>query len=250
MQKREQELLQKESKVENMRNSINSEIKLRVSAVESKIKSEMENKYRVIVWIAFIYGFVVTIITGLKSGFVLKDIMSFIICIADIVIEVWNKVYKIALSVSKLAYKLPKEQFAIILYWILKISVIGLMLGGMIVLAVLGIRRYIRHFKNKLMNYETVVVSLVLVVVYVFFGPKIKSIISINLLFVMIIIFVAYSIIRIVMDVKKMEKKKDILVGVVAVVLSGIILCAAWKMYGAVIFVAFPIAMLVVADGR
>ena len=52
------------------------------------------------------------------------------------------------------------------------------------------------------------------------------------------------------MDVKKVEKKKDILVGVVAVVLSGIILCAAWKMYGAVIFVAFPIAMLVVADGR
>lgn len=250
MQKREQELLQKESKVENMRNSINSEIKLRVSAAEIKIKSEMENKNRVIVWIAFIYGFVVTIINGLKSGFVLKDIMNFIIGAVDIGIEVWNKVYEIALFVSKLAYKVPKEEFATILYWILKISVIGLMLGGMIVLVVLGIRRYIRHFKNKLMNYETVIVSLVLVVVYVFFAPKIKTIISINLLFVMIIIFVTYSIIRMVMDVKKVEMKKDILVGVVAVGLSGIILCAAWKWYGAVIFVAFPVAMLVVADGR
>ena len=63
----------------------------------------------------------------------------------------------------------------------------------------------------------------------------VKSIISINLMVVMIVMFVVYSVIRWVVCMGNKELRRDIVIWSVAVIWVVVVLVLAWKWFGVVL---------------
>lgn len=122
-----------------------------------------------------------------------------------------------------------------ILYWIVRIGVVGVIIGGISALIFLGLRKYVRYFKDNQKDCVSALASLSIFAIATFVGSIIKSIISINLVVVMIVMFVVYSMVRWVGCMENTDLRRDIVIWSVATIWVGMVLVLAWKWYGVVL---------------
>lgn len=118
------------------------------------------------------------------------------------------------------------------MYWIVRIGVEGAIIGGIGDLMFLGSRKYVSYFKDSQRDCVSALASLCIFAIATFTGSIIKSIISINLIVVMIWMFVVYSVVRWVMCMRNQELRRDIVIWSVATV--WVVLVLAWKWNGVV----------------
>lgn len=201
---------------------------------EAELKSRVERKYKGVIIAVFIYGFIVTLIRALKDGLIAGDAIAFCKGIVYGVVMVWERVNSLALWMANLAHKVPVEWLSIVLYWIVRIGVVGTVIGGIGVLLFLGIRKYARYFKDNQMDCISALASLTIFAVASFAGKLIKSIISINRMWLMIVMFVVYSVVRWVVCRGNQDLRRDIIIWSVAVIWVVVVLVLAWKWYGVV----------------
>lgn len=150
-------------------------------------------------------------------------------------VMVWNVVNSLALWMAKLTHKVPVEWLSVVLYWIVRISVVGAIIGGVGVIMFLGLRKYASYFKDNQMDCISALASLTVFAIATFVGSIIKSIIFINLIVVMIVMFVMYSMVRWVICMENQELRRDIVIWSMAAMWVGVVMMLAWKWFGEVL---------------
>ncbi len=218
-------------KSEEVENTVASKLLV----AEDELKSRVERKYMGVIIAVFIYGFVVTLIRAIEDGLIVGDAIAFGKGIIYGAVMVWERINSLALWMANLAHKVPVGWVSVVLYWIVRIGVVGAIIGGIGVLMFLVLRKYVRYFKDNQMDCISALASLCVFAVVTYAGSWIKSIISINLMVVMIVMFAVYSVVRWVMCMENEDLRRDIVIWSVATIWVGGVLVLAWKWFGVVL---------------
>ncbi len=221
-------------------------VAFKLLVAEDELKSRVERKYKGVIIAVFIYGFVVTLIKALKDGLIVGDAIAFGKGIVYGAVMVWERINSLALWMANLTHKVPVEWLSVVLYWIVRIGVVGAVIGGIGVLMFLGLRRYASYFKDNQMDCVSALASLCAFAIVSFAGRLIKSIISINLMVVMIVMFVMYSVIRWVVCMGNHDLRRNIIIWSIAAIWVVGVLVGMWMRFGAMALILLPVAGLVV----
>ncbi len=198
---------------------------------KEELISSVERKYKGVIIAVFIYGFIVTLIRAIKDGLIVGDAMAFGKGMVSGSVMMWSGVDSLALWLANLTHKVPVEWLSVVLYWIVRIGVVGAIIGGIGVVMFFGVRKYASYFKYNQMDCISVLASLCVFAVVTYAGSWIKSIISINLVVVMIVMFVVYSMVRWVMCMGNKELRRDIVIWSVAVIWVGGVFVVMWMIW-------------------
>lgn len=232
-----------ERQYENANSRILRQHKKKMSELNAKYQA-MVVGYRGMVYFTLFYSILTTIITAWKTETFAKDVVAFIMAIKEGVITMSGWILAAASFVARLGDMLPQKVVASIVHWILVVGVYGAIISvigwGVLVLG----KKYIRFFKDKQADEISVFVGLITLAMVVFASDLIKSILSINLVGLMTLVFVGYTIIRGIIQAENVEVKKNILkwaeitVGCVAGVIG------IGYFFGAIGLIAIPIGIL------
>lgn len=147
---------------------------------------------------------------------------------------------------SRLGNLIPQTIIANIVHWLIYVVIIiGIVGASGWFLLVLG-KKYAKYFRKKQADEISVFVGLVILIIIVFCADIIKSIISINLLLIGIIIFVVYTVVRGVLQAENERVKKQILK--YTAIAGGSVVGIAFMIhfFGAIGLIAIPIGLLIV----
>ena len=178
--------------------------KIKQLAREYRDKSnKLENSYKKLrtsyermVFVSLFYGIVITIITACKTEALVDDIVAFFRATGNVTVVLVDWVDTAGTFVAKLGDMIPQEFVAVIVHWLLWLIVFIAILGAFgILIFMLGAKYYL-FFKERQADEISVFVALIDLATIVFLAKQIKSILSINLLLLMLFIFVLYSVIR------------------------------------------------------
>ena len=206
--------------------------------------------YRGVVYFTLFYSILTTIITAYKTNAFAKDVVTFIMAIKNGVIAIGKCILVAAAFVARLGDMIPQVVLATIVHWILVIGVCGAIIGGIgWLLLILG-RKYIKFFKEKQADEISIFVGFITLAIVVFASDLIKSILSINLIGLMIVVFVGYTVARGVIQEESTEAKKEILkyAGIAVGCVAGVI--AMGYFFGAIGIIAIPIGCLLAMNGN
>lgn len=229
MERKEEELEREKRWLKYKVAEVENTVESKLLVVEDELKSRVEQKYKCVIIAVFIYGFVVTLIRAIKDGLIVGDAIVFGKGMVSVLVMMWNVVNSWALWMAKLAHKVPVEWLSVVLYWIVRIGVVGAIIGGIGVMMFLGLRKYVSYFKDNQRDCVSSLASLCMFAIATFAGSIIKSIISINLVVVMIVMFVVYSMVRWVACMRNKELRRDIVIWSVAVMWVVVVLVLALK---------------------
>lgn len=246
MERKEEELEREKRWLKYKVAEVENTVESKLLEAEDELKSRVEQKYKCVIIAVFIYGFIVTLIRAIKDGLIVEDAIAFSKGMVSDSVMAWKEVNSWALWMAKLAHKVPVEWLSVVLYWIVRIGVVGAIIGGIGVLLFFGVRKYASYFKDNQLDCVSALVCLVIFAIASFAGSIIKSIISINLVVVMIEMFVVYSVIRWVLCMKNKELRRDIVIWSVAVIWVGGVFVGMWMMFGAVALILVPVVGVVV----
>lgn len=204
--------------------------------------------YRGMVYFTLFYSILTTIITAWKTEVFAKDVAAFIMAIKDGVITMGEWISALATFVARLGDMMPQEVVAMIVYWILVIGVYGVIIGAIGWLVFVLGKKYIRFFKDKQADEISVFVGLITLAMAVFTSDLIKLILSINLVGLMIVMFVGYTIVRGIIQAENVEVKKNILkwAGIMIGCVAGAV--AIGHFFGATGIISMLIGCLLVAS--
>ena len=238
-----------ERQYENNNSRMLHQHKRRMSELNAKYQA-MVTGYRGMVYFTLFYSILTTIITAWKTEAFAKDVAAFIMAIKDGVILISGGISAVAVFVAGLGDMIPQEVVATIVHWILVVGVYGAIIGvvGWLVF-VLG-KKYIRFFKDKQADEISVFVGLITLAMVVFASDLIKSILSINLVGLMIVVFVGYTIVRGIIQAENVEVKKNILKwsGIMVGCAAGVI--AIGYFFGVIGLIAIPIGGMLAYSER
>ena len=237
-----------ERQYENDNSSMLHQHKKKMSELNSKYQA-MVAGYRGMVYFTLFYSILTTIITAWKTDVFAKDVIAFIMAIKDDVTAMGEWISAAASFVARLGDMIPQEVVATTVHWILVVGVYGALIGviGWLIF-VLG-KKYARFFKDKQADEISVFVGLITLAMGVFTSDLIKSILSINLVGLMIVMFVGYTVVRGIIQAENVEVKKNILkwTGITAGGIAGAI--AVGHFFGAIGLIAISMGgMLAYSD--
>lgn len=205
--------------------------------------------YKGMVQFTLFYAIFTTVIMAIKTEVVRVDFMEFIHMIGNGIMAIfeWSKIA--GLFVARLGDMIPNTTAALIIHWILLIIVCTAIIGGLGVSLVVLVKKYMSFYRKRQADAISVYVGLFVLAIIVFVADMIKSILSINLFMVALVIFVGYTIVRGVIQAENTEAKKKIMkyagiamggVGTFAIIVY---------FFGAIGIIAIPIGMLI-AEGE
>ena len=237
-----------ERQYENDNSRMLHQHKKKMSELNSKYQ-DMVAGYRGMVYFTLFYSILTTIITAWKTDVFAKDVIAFIMAIKDDVTAMGEWISAAASFVARLGDMIPQEVVATTVHWILVVGVYGALIGviGWLIF-VLG-KKYARFFKDKQADEISVFVGLITLAMGVFTSDLIKSILSINLVGLMIVMFVGYTVVRGIIQAENVEVKKNILkwTGITAGGIAGAI--AVGHFFGAIGLIAISMGgMLAYSD--
>ena len=202
--------------------------------------------YRGVVYFTLFYSILTTIITAYKTNAFAKDVVTFIMTIKNGVIAIGKCILVAAAFVARLGDMIPQVVLATIVHWIFVIGVCGAIIGGIgWLLLILG-RKYIKFFKEKQADEISIFVGFITLAIVVFASDLIKSILSINLIGLMIEVFVGYTVLRGIIQAENIEAKKNILKGAGITIGCIVGVMAIGYLFGAIGLIAIPIGCLLV----
>lgn len=231
IERKEEELEREKRWLKYKAAEVENTIASKLLVSEDEIKSRVERKYKGVIIAVFVYGFVLTLITAIKDGLIMGDVMAFGKSMVSGSVMAWKVVNSLALWMAKLTHKVPVEWLSVVLYWIVRMGVVGAVIGGISALIFLGLRKYVRYFKDNQKDYVSALASLSIFAIATFVGSIIKSIIYINLMVVMIVLFGVYSVIRWIVCMDNVDLRRDIAIWSVAAIWVGMVLVLVWKWF-------------------
>lgn len=221
-----------------------AEIECEKGKLERELHSKVEPKYKSVVIGVFIYGFVVTMLKAIKDGMLVEDAVAFGKATISILSIMWRLVDSAARCMMELADKASIEWLPVVVYWIVKICILGMVIGGITVGGILLIRRYVRRIKDNQMEPISVLVSLCIFAIVSYAGRAIKTIITVNLIAIMIVMLLVYFVIRWIVCMENKNIRRDICIwGTAAIFMVGVFACA-WIFYGPMVLVLVPVALV------
>lgn len=230
----------------NKRRSLESEYEFKDYELERKYRN-MTAGYKGVVFFILFYSILATIIKAWKTEAFATDFISFFTTIFKLITTIKDWIWIMATFVAKLGDMISYDTFSAIVQWILVIVVVAGVSGGLGILVFLICKKYYGYFRKKQADEISVFVALITLIIVVFLAEQIKSILSINLFGLMLLVFVIYTVVRGLYHAEDIESKEKIIkgagmaiigVGVIAVVfhffggigLIGVIVGGLWAM--------------------
>lgn len=220
--------------VENQISKLNNQYhnKRRSLEIDYEYKDyELERKYRnmtagykgAIFFILF-YSILETIITAWKTEAFVTDFISFFTTIFKGITTIKDWIWTMATFVAKLGDMIPYDTASAVGHWILVIVVVAGVTGGLGILVFLICKKYYGYFRKKQADEISVLTALITLIIVVLLADQIKSILSINLFGLMLLVFAIYTIVRGLLQAENKEAKKKIIKGTgIAIVSVGVI---------------------------
>lgn len=188
--------------------------------------------------------------TAWKTEVIRKNFVEFIHVITEVIrtVFVWSKTT--GLFVAKLGEMIPQTIVVTIVHWVLLIIVCAGIMGGLGWLMVIVCKKYVNFFRKKQADEISVFVGLVTLAIVVYMANVIKSILSINLLFLAIIFFVGYTIVRGIVQSENTDVKMKILKysGIVLGSIGAFVVMVHF--FGGIAIIAIPIGCFLAANGN
>lgn len=223
--------------------------KTRTHDMQAKYK-KMTIGYRSMVFFTLFYGIASTIITAMKTEVVRADFILFLNMCGKSVKTVFGWSMIVAGYGAKLGDLIPQAIIATVVHWLIYVAIVIGFVGtcGLLII-VLG-KKYIDFIRKKQVDEISVFAGLVILLIMVFTADIIKSIISINLFWLGIIIFMVYTVVRGVLQAENEEVKKQILK--CSVIAGGSIgaIAAMIHFFGTIGLIAIPIGLLIVEGSK
>ena len=257
---REEIAIKAEQMIRDRKKSLENEQQNRMVKLESSYRSQtkelqdnyqrMKFVYRSIFYITLFYGMLTTFLMIIRTETIREDFMLFLNMIEKAAKSVYGWSVTAGTFAARLGDMISQPVIATIVHWILLILVVVVIIGGLGVLLALCGKRYIDFFREKQADEISVFVVLTIVALEVFLADAIKSILSINLIWLAMIIFAVYTVIRGVLQVENEKVTKGIIkwTMITAGSLAGIIVMVHF--FGGLALVAIPIGIAICANGN
>ena len=203
----------------------------------------MRNKYATITFLSITYGILITIFKALKTDTISEDVAAFRNTLIKTLETLWERSVKAGECVALLGDQIPNQIIANVIHWLLFMLTVVLILGGIGALIILPAKAYIAYFKAKRADEITALAVLMDLGVTVFLSDVIKSIVSANLIFVFLVIFAMYSLIRGIFQLERKEERDAVMK---YIFLSGCCVVGLVLMihfFGIAAIIAIPIGM-------
>lgn len=213
--------------------SLESEYEYKDYELERKY-SNMTVGYKGVVFFILFYSILTTIITAWKTEVFAMDFMTFFSTIFKGMVTMKDWIWTIATFVAKLGDMIPYDTFSAVVHWILVIVVVAGVSVGLGILVLLICKKYYGYFRKKQADEISVFVALITLIIVVFLADQIKSILSINLFGLMVLVFVLYTIIRRLLQVENKEAKKKIIKGVCMALVGVGVIMAVFHFFGGI----------------
>lgn len=229
-----------EHQYENNNSKMLRQHKKKMSELNAKYQA-MVVGYRGMVYFTMFYSILTTIITAWKTETFAKDVAAFVMAIKDGVILIVGWISAAASFVAQLGDMIPQEVVATIVHWVLVVGVYGVIIGAIGWAVFILRKKYIQFFKDNQADEISVFVGLITLAIVIFASDLIKSILSINLISLMIIVFTGYTVVRGIIQAENVEVKKNILkwAGITVGCIAGVI--AVGHFFGGIGLIAIPI---------
>lgn len=177
---------------------------------EMQIKANRKNKeFRDSCLLLFtltgLYGLLITLFTALKSETVCKDVNQFGRGLGNGLILFMTVVHKMAVFTAKLTEGIPYMAIRVLLYGLLYFIITAVIYGILFIVISIPMRKYMGFFLKKQADEFTLFLLMVCIAIPVFFVSEIKTVMSLNLTIVMLILFSGCMTVR---GILLMEDKK------------------------------------------
>lgn len=190
--------------------------------------------YKGAIFFILFYSVLETIITAWKTEVFATDFISFFATIFKGITTTKEWIWTIATFIAKLGDMIPYDTFSAVVHWILVVVVVAGVTGGLGILLFLICKKYYGYFKKKQADEISVFVALITLIIEVFLADQVKSILSINLFELMLLVFVLYTIIRGLLQAENKEAKKKIIKGVCMAIVGVGVIMAVFHFFGGI----------------
>lgn len=201
-------------------------------------------KHEGMFFVTILYGLLVTLLQIIQKPIIRKDFMNMV---GEMVLfgkGIYQGTLTAGLFVAKLGDMIPNDIFSKITHWILLILVMVTVLCGLGALIVIGLKKYVTFVYKSQKDKITAIAGIVVLAIGLYLSDVIKSILSINIIVLMLVLFMGYTIVRALIELRKVElgKKRGmyLLVGVIGLGIY-VLLIHFW---GCIPAVAVPIGCL------
>lgn len=192
-------------------------IREKSASLERKHESETNNLkdkyhkmtvgYKTIFFFTLFYGIISTILTAWKTESFRFDFVIIFKTIFKGILIALKGIISIAKLAARLGNIISQPKIAGIIHWVILIIVsAGIIIGLGLLIISIG-KKYVDFFRQKQADEISVFVGLVILAIIVFLADFIKSMLSINLLLLMILMFVGYTVARGFLEVENNEIK-------------------------------------------
>lgn len=213
----------------------------------ASLKNKYRNmifSYKGMVFFTLFYGIFSTIITAWKTEVFRSDIIEFFQTSYSLILNIIGWINSIATFASKLGNLIPQSILAIVVHWVIVVAVyiVIFIAFGWLVFRI-G-KKYLCFFKKKQADEISVFVGLMIIAIIVFAADFIVSIVSINLVGMMLVLFVVYTVIRGVYQAENKEAKRSILKYFTTIIVFVVGIVIIIHFFGAIGIIAIPIGGL------
>lgn len=215
----------------------------------SKKYEAMTIKYKSVTYASLLYGIITTLITAIQSETIQTDLIRVVQMLGHGTERLFFTMYEAIKTIAGITSYIPNEFLAIVVYWVIIVFLSVAMLG------IVGIGLFIvgRKYYNFFIEYQkdelTVFVCLMDLVLMVFADKLIKSVFSVNIVIMGIILFCIYSLIRGVIEMKDKDAQYKLVSGVIVSFIGVGVTALLIHMIGGWVILVLPIAGLFILRG-
>lgn len=189
---------------------------------------KMEKTYKAVMFISLLYGLLTTVITALKTPIFVNDCVIFGKSIMFGIKTGWGWIFSIATFTAKLGDMIPHPNVSVAVHWTLIVFVIVVITGVIALILYTAVKKYISFFCKYQKSQYSIFAGVMILGATLFAADFIKSLLPINLMLLMLIVFVVYTVVRGMFKagkggIKKIGKAFGIVVASLAVI-AGIII--------------------------
>ncbi|MBR4946936.1 MAG: hypothetical protein IKZ29_00070 [Clostridiales bacterium] len=152
--------------------------------------------YQVEFMTVLIYGLISSILQAITTPVIQEDIVAFFTVLWKSFVGLYFLIERIGRDVAELAFIIENPSASGIVYWVLLIVVMVILIG--VILFGFGFALFIYggYVRENLWDRHTVIAITADIAITLFLAEEIRSILSLNLAALQILIFIVYSLIR------------------------------------------------------
>ena len=167
-------------------------------------------KHEGIFFVTIFYALFVTFLQIVQKPAIRNDFKAMVMTLVQIGRLIYEGTLKAGMFIAKLGDLIPNDIFAVMVHWLLLIAVLVVVLGGLGALIIVVVRKYAIFIYKSQNDKITAIAGMIALAIGLFLGEAIKTILSINIIALMVVLFVGYTVVRAVIETKKVEIRKKV----------------------------------------